>query len=86
MTDLRWSDDRDDREFDDDGEYDDDSFDTVPCPACGADVFEDAVKCPSCGDYITHATSVWAGRSWLWIALGLLGSLALIAMLVLGGF
>ncbi len=31
--------------------YEDDDY-TIPCPACGAEVYEDAPQCPSCGEYI----------------------------------
>jgi len=54
---------------------------TLPCPECGADVYEDAVRCPACGYYITHPTSVWHGRPGWWILLGLLGVVALILVL-----
>jgi len=43
-----------------DDDYDDevrddasDESETVPCPTCGAPVFEEAQKCPHCGDWIT---------------------------------
>ncbi len=52
--------------------------DVVDCPACGAEVYEDAIRCPVCGEYITHSSSVWAGRSPWWIALGLAGVIAVI--------
>jgi uncharacterized membrane protein YvbJ len=37
--------------------HDDDPDDdaTVPCPACGADLFDDADQCPHCGHWITDA-------------------------------
>ena len=70
----------------DDEEYpdehpDDDRTETVSCPECGAEVYEDAVRCPACGNYITHPTSVWHGRPGWWIVLGLLGVVALILVL-----
>ena len=70
----------DEREEYDDLDGDDESL-TLPCPECGADVFEDAVQCPVCGNYITHSTSVWQGRPGWWIVLGLLGVVALILVL-----
>lgn len=36
--------------YDDDG---DDDAETVPCPHCGADVYEDAEQCPRCGKYLS---------------------------------
>lgn len=70
----------------DDSEFDegDDSTETVPCSECGADVYEDAVQCPHCGSYIFAQTNVWAGRPGWWIALGLLGVVAVI--LALAGY
>jgi hypothetical protein len=70
-----WSDESDD-------EWDDDSTEVIPCPACCAEVYEEAVQCPSCGTYITPDTSVWSGKSSWWIALGLLGILAVVLALV----
>lgn len=67
-------------DVDDDWDDDDDS-ETLPCPECGVPVYEDAERCPHCGSYITHSTSLWAGRPWWWTALGLAGILAVIALL-----
>ncbi|MCA9100245.1 MAG: zinc-ribbon domain-containing protein, partial [Planctomycetales bacterium] len=30
--------------------YDDDVVETVACPSCGAEIYEDAERCPHCGD------------------------------------
>ncbi|MFH1922080.1 MAG: hypothetical protein ABIP48_19615 [Planctomycetota bacterium] len=70
-----------DEEYSDALDLDDEASRTVPCPACGADVYEDAVRCPACGDYLTHDTSIWSGRPGWWVLLGLLGVAALIAAL-----
>ena len=70
----------DDSEF---PEEEDDVTSTVPCPECGAEVYEESVQCPVCGSYITHATDVWSGRPGWWMLLGVLGVLA--AILVLAG-
>ncbi|MEN6494334.1 MAG: zinc-ribbon domain-containing protein [Thermoguttaceae bacterium] len=64
-----------------DEDVDDDPTETVPCPSCGADVYEDAEQCPYCGTYITSQTSPWAGRSVWWIVLAVLGLLATILVL-----
>lgn len=72
-----------DDSWDEPEEPDDDLTETVACPACGAEVYEDAVRCPECGEYITHDTRAWSGRPAWWIILGLLGILAVIAMLIL---
>ena len=65
-------------------ECDDDSEDTVVCPECGADVYEDAGRCPVCGLYLTPDTSPWSNRSGIWIVISLLGIVAVIAVLILG--
>jgi hypothetical protein len=76
---LEWDDDFEDREFEDDLD-DDDVY--VPCPNCGAEIFDDSEQCPNCGHYITHSTSPWAGRSPAWILLAVLGIVAVIYMLL----
>ena len=74
-----------DDEYPEEDSYEDDFSETVPCPHCGTDVYEDAVRCPVCENYITRAgpAASWANRPWWWIILGLLGTLA--AILVLAG-
>ena len=76
----------DDNEYPDSDDFDEDDFDdesseTIPCPECGAEVYEDAVCCPACGTYITADNSIWSGRPGWWILLGLLGILAVIVVL-----
>jgi endogenous inhibitor of DNA gyrase (YacG/DUF329 family) len=56
--------DRDDREYP--GPEDDDE--TVPCPYCGAEVYEDAERCPHCESYISREDAP-ARKPW-WIAWG----------------
>lgn len=51
-----WSD-----EYDPD---DDGVSETVPCPACGAAVYEDADQCPACGEWIIPLAAS-RGRGWL---------------------
>jgi hypothetical protein len=74
-------DDLDDREYPD---IEDDEEMTIPCPKCGAEVFDDAEQCPACGSYLIHDTRVWSGKSIWWIALGLLGIIAVILALAFG--
>ncbi len=64
---------------------DDDLSETVPCPECGAEIYEDAVRCPVCGAYVTHTTSPWVGRPVWWIVLALFGILATILVLAVVG-
>jgi hypothetical protein len=73
--------------YDDVDYYDDDGVgEVVACPSCGVEVYEDAEQCPSCGDYIVHTAVVghaWKDRPLWWIALGLLGIVAVITALSL---
>ena len=68
--------------YDDLPDSDDDLAETIPCPQCGAEVYEEAPQCPGCGHYITPDTSPWQGRSVLWIVLGLAGLVAVILVLI----
>jgi hypothetical protein len=87
---MPWStDDLDDREFpdEDDEDIDDegnDETETRECPRCGADVYEDADQCPLCGTWVTADTSAWSPRAWWWLALGALGTIAVIWALSAG--
>ncbi len=62
----------------------DESTETIVCPECGAEVYEDADRCPVCGQYIIPDTRFWSGKPIWWIALGFLGLVALATALVLG--
>jgi uncharacterized paraquat-inducible protein A len=77
-------DDLDEREYPDDDQSDDDDPETVECPECHRQVYEEAEQCPYCGQYITHDTRVWAGKPWWWTALALAGIVGLIWVLVIG--
>jgi hypothetical protein len=70
-----------DDEFPDEDDSDDGSSETVACPECGAEVYEDAVQCPVCGNYIMHQAGIWSGRPAWWIILALLGVLATVLVL-----
>jgi predicted nucleic acid-binding Zn ribbon protein len=62
-------DDLHDRELPDASDQDDDdgSVDTVACPSCGADVYEQAERCPHCGQYQSgeRARPQRRGLKWL---------------------
>lgn len=77
--------DLDDREYPDvDPWEDDDSTDTVECPQCHADVYEDAEQCSACGEFMLRTQSGWSDKPIWWIALGLLGIITLIVALLIG--
>ncbi len=84
MSDDSWgesTDDLDDYEYPDSDPQDEDSSDTIVCPECGADVYEDAEQCPVCGEYLIMDTRPWSGKPIWWIALGILGIIATVAAL-----
>ena len=82
--DNEWSDELQDYEYPDEDDWDDDDSETVPCPRCGEQVYEDAPRCPNCDEYITHSRSVWHGRPLWWIALAMLAIFATTVVLVIG--
>lgn len=73
-----WSDD-DYPEDDDDSE--DDENQTIECPECGAEIYDDIDVCPICGHAIIHSTNPWQGKSLWWIVLGFLGIIATVVAL-----
>ena len=76
------TDDWDDGSSWDEGDWDDDGpSETVSCPSCGEDVYEESEQCPSCGEWITSFHSPWQGKSTWWIVLGALGVVATILAL-----
>jgi endogenous inhibitor of DNA gyrase (YacG/DUF329 family) len=63
--------------YDDDEPDESDDSETVPCPYCAADVYEDAERCPSCGKYISREDA--PSRVPLWVKLTALVCLAVAA-------
>lgn len=55
--------DLDDTEYPGDEDPDDDE--TVPCPHCGVDVYEDAERCPSCERYLSREETPWSRPAWI---------------------
>lgn len=49
---------------DDDLIDNDDDDRTIPCPACGAGIYEDADQCPRCGEWIAPGAAVSRRRGW----------------------
>jgi hypothetical protein len=73
----------DDHEFPDEDGLDEDVDETLPCPECGAEIYEDTPQCPHCGSFVTFSTHPFRGRSWWWIGLGVLGIVAVIVVLAI---
>ena len=65
-----------------DPDPDEEHYETISCPECGATLFEDVDQCPACGAFVLVSTSPWRGRSLIWIGLGLLGVVATILTLL----
>jgi hypothetical protein len=60
-----------DEEFEDWADGDDDESDTVACPHCGKQVYEDAAYCPHCDRDMTDLDGRVARKPW-WIIVGAL--------------
>ena len=56
-------------DLDDDWPDDDESAETIDCPNCGEEIYEEAEQCPHCGKYISQEDSP-AGRKPWWIVAG----------------
>ncbi len=52
----------DDVDFD---EFGDSTVPTLPCPHCGAEIYEDAERCPHCEEYLSDEDVRPARKSWL---------------------
>ncbi|RJP36807.1 MAG: hypothetical protein C4547_06700 [Phycisphaerales bacterium] len=70
----------DDALAEDDSLVVDDDAEVLPCPSCGADVYEDADQCPICGQWITPGAS---GRRQRWIAAVVILMVALLIVLTI---
>ena len=69
-----------DADFDDNDaeDYGEDES-TIPCPHCGADVFDDAEQCPSCGEWLVGERRPTTGRKGWFFLFGLV----LVALVIL---
>ncbi len=54
----------DEDEADEDGPEDDDA-ETVACPHCNRQIYEDAERCPYCEQYISKEDAPRSRKSWL---------------------
>lgn len=70
-----------DDEDDLDGDGDDDLEETIPCPQCGVEIYEDAERCPRCGTYLTR--EALRGRPPWWVVLGVILCLIVVARWIL---
>ncbi len=86
IEDFEYPDPQDESMDDNPGAYEYDQTETLPCPECGASIYEDAPSCPHCGCYVTFSASLWTGRGQWWIWLGAAGIVAVVIMLISGRF
>jgi hypothetical protein len=59
-----------------------DEEETMPCPYCGRAIYDDAERCPYCENYISREDA--PSRHPLWLIIGVLICLAIVALWVLG--
>lgn len=52
----------------------DDEADTIPCPFCRREIYEDAERCPYCDKYISDEDAPHARKPW-WLILGVIACL-----------
>ena len=66
------------RYMDDEPEWEDDQQewqpedepgDTMPCPYCQREIYEDTLRCPGCGNYLSREDEPSPRKPW-WIILG----------------
>jgi len=63
---------------------DEDVSETRACPSCGAEIYEDVEQCPACGEYVAVSDAAISGWPWWFVALGLIGIVAVILTLSWG--
>lgn len=54
---------------------------TITCPACGAEIYEQAQQCPFCGEYIVQSTAMSTPGGWKWLVIAL-AALGLVVLLM----
>lgn len=57
-----------------DADDDGDEAETIPCPRCRAEIYEDSVRCPACGVYLTREDRRAEGKPW-WVFVGVVACL-----------
>ena len=59
-------------------EFEEAEPETLPCPSCGAEVYEETQRCPHCGDWIMPLAASSRRKSTLWIVAAILMLLAIL--------
>ncbi|QDU93303.1 hypothetical protein [Lignipirellula cremea] len=60
---------------------DDESYDELLCPHCGAGVFELAECCPQCGEFLPVIAKTGPKLAWWWTVVAVLLLLGMLAIL-----
>jgi hypothetical protein len=58
---------------------------TVPCPYCKRDIYDDAERCPYCENYITEEDTPPSPRKPWWLILGVLACMYAVYRWITGG-
>lgn len=80
MKSADWRDDDEDEPFEDDP--DDDGL--MPCPYCGAAIYDDSLRCPKCENYLSDAERTTTAQP-RWIILTAVVLLVVFLLYALGG-
>jgi endogenous inhibitor of DNA gyrase (YacG/DUF329 family) len=65
-----------------DGFLDDDT-ETINCPYCGREIYEDAPQCPHCGQYLSREDAPTRRPPW-WLLLGVAVCLFIVYRWIVG--
>ena len=59
--------------------------DTVPCPHCGREIYDEAERCPYCESYISEEDTAQPARKPWWLLVGVALCLYAVYRWVTGG-
>jgi hypothetical protein len=77
-------DDFDESDYSGNGTSDPDEDATAPCPACGAEIYDDAECCPECGHYQSREDAPRV-KIPLWIFVGAILCLVIVVWWIVAG-
>jgi len=72
------------REWPDPDDDPESAVDTVPCPFCKGQVYEDAEWCPTCRNYLFYDGSLGRQKPW-WLVVGVVVCLLVVLYWILRG-
>ena len=78
-----WEEDADDEFDEEEGFGDDDDVETVACPYCRRQIYEDAERCPYCERYISDQDAPLFRKPW-WMLLGVAVCLYIVYRWIVG--